>query len=77
MAVQGAQGHVACRWRERVKRKVVLGESVRRKLLPMGAGRMESLHSIEAVGANAQPMGGSAILHLQALDPLSGEPGLV
>jgi hypothetical protein len=43
----------------------------------MGAGRMESLHSIEAVGANAQPMGGSAILHLQALDPLSGEPGLV
>src|SRR3989344_4873201 len=36
IAAPSAQGHVACRWRERVKRKVVLGKSVGRELLPMG-----------------------------------------
>ena len=58
--MQGAQGRPACGWHERVKRKVVLGESVRRKLLPMRLGRAGSPRSRETVGSNAQPMGGSA-----------------
>ena len=59
MAVQGAQGRAARRLRERDKRERVTG-AIGRELLPMGLGRADSLRGREAVGDNAQLMGGWA-----------------
>jgi len=56
-AVQGAQGHAACGWHERVRWEWVLG-AVGRELLPMGLGRTDSLRGKEVAGGNAQPMSG-------------------
>ncbi|GDY38883.1 hypothetical protein ACINB_47750 [Acidovorax sp. NB1] len=60
LAAQGAQGHAACRWHERVRREWGLG-AVGRKLLPMGLGRAGTLRGWHVVGDNAQPMGGWAM----------------
>ena len=60
MAVQGAQGRAARRLRERDKRERVTG-AIGRELLPMGLGRADSLRGREAIGDNAQPMGGWAM----------------
>ncbi len=58
-AVQGARGRAARRLRERDKRERVRGRSAENHL-PMGLGRADSLRGREAVGDNAQPMGGWA-----------------
>ena len=60
VAVQGAQGRAARRLRERDKRERVTG-AIGRELLPMGLGRADSLRGREAIGDNAQPMGGWAM----------------
>jgi hypothetical protein len=60
LAMQGAQGRVACGWYERVKREWVLG-AVGRKFLPMGLGRADSLRGEDVAGDDAQPMGGWAM----------------
>jgi len=59
VAVQGARGRAARRLRERDKRERVRGRSAENHL-PMGLGRADSLRGREAVGDNAQPMGGWA-----------------
>jgi len=73
VAVQGAPGHVACRWHERVKREWVLGAGGR-GLLPMGLGRADSLRGREAVGDNAQPLGGWAMRrHFKSAQIIRGD----